>query len=106
MSKDFTIKKLLLSKKKFSNQKKSLLSKKFLLSKKVLPSKNFLLSKKNLLSKNFLLFRKIFLIILKEIVMMAGISNHTIVDFNEKELAVMLKKTLLAFFHPIMPQDL
>ena len=47
-----------------------------------------------------------FLIISKEIVMMAGISNHTIVDFNGKELAVMLKKTLLAFFHPIMSQDL
>ena len=36
---------------------------------------------------------------------MAGISNHTIVDFIEK-LMMMLKKTLSAFFLPIMLQDL
>ena len=37
---------------------------------------------------------------------MAGISNHTIVDFIEKNLMMMLKKTLSAFFLPIMLQDL
>ena len=30
--------------------------------------------------------------ILKEIVIMAGILNHTIVDFIEKKIAMMLKK--------------
>ena len=29
--------------------------------------------------------------------MMAGISNHTIVDFNEKKLAMMLKKICRRF---------
>ena len=37
---------------------------------------------------------------------MAGISNHTIVDFIEKETSDYVKKTLLAFLVPIMLQDL
>ena len=38
--------------------------------------------------------------------MMAGISNHTIVDFIEKKTSNNVKKTLLVFFHPIMLRDL
>ena len=36
---------------------------------------------------------------------MAGILNHTIVDFIEKETSDDIKKTF-AFFHSIMLQDL
>ena len=42
--------------------------------------------------------------ILKEIVIMAGILNHTIVDFIEKKTSD--EKILSAFFLPIMLQDL
>ena len=44
--------------------------------------------------------------ILKEIVIMAGILNHTIVDFIEKKTSDDVKKILSAFFLPIMLQDL
>ena len=37
---------------------------------------------------------------------MAGISDHTIVDFIEKKTSDDVKKTLLAFLVPIMLQDL
>ena len=37
---------------------------------------------------------------------MAGISNHDIVDSIEKKQVMMLKKTLLVYFLPIMLQDL
>ena len=62
-----------------------------------------------MLKKIFTVKKKNFdynLIILKEIVIMAGISNHTIVDFIEKKTSDYVKKTLLVFFVPIMLQDL
>ena len=37
---------------------------------------------------------------------MAGNLNHTIVDFIEEQLVIILKKNLLTFFFPIMLQDL
>ena len=69
----------------------------------------FSLSKKKLLSKKFLPLKKLFgydLIILKEVVIIAGILNRTIVDFIEKKLVMMFKKTLLVFILPIILQDL
>ena len=44
--------------------------------------------------------------ILKEIIIMAGISNHNIVDFIEKKTSDDVKKNLSAFFLQIMLQDL
>ena len=93
----------MLSKKYFATKKK-LLSKKFFTVKKVLLSKNIFAFKKTfLLSKKFLLLKKIFffdynLIILKEIVIMAGILNHTIVDFIEKKTSDDVNKKLCWHF--------
>ena len=73
-------------------------------------SKNVLAIKKKIAVKEmFTLKKELFgynLIILKEVVIIAGISNHTIVDFIEKKLVMMFKKTLLVFFLPIILQDL
>ena len=100
----FTIKKFLL--KNFLQSKKNFIVKKIFATKFkifLLPEKFFARKKKFLLSKNFLLSEKIFVIkkifgyqkifplknfffdynlfILKKIIIMAGILNHTIVDF-------------------------
>ena len=55
----------------------------------MLQIKKFLLSKRILLLKKKIDYN---LIILKEIVIMAGISNHTIVDFIEKKTSDDVKK--------------
>ena len=57
----------------------------------MLQIKKFLLSKRILLLKKKIDYN---LIILKEIVIMAGISNHTIVDFIEKKTSDDVKKKL------------
>ena len=83
--KNFTIKNFLLTKKIFCYQKKFLLSKKFLAFKK------FLLSKKTFFDYDLFIFKKI--------TIMAGILNHTIVDFYwKKKLAMMLKKRCVTRF--------
>ena len=64
----------------------------------MLQIKKFLLSKRILLLKKKIDYN---LIILKEIVIMAGISNHTIVDFIEKKTSDDVKKN----FAGVCPSD-
>ena len=90
------------------------MSKKCFLSKRFFIKKIFT-SKKHFAIKNFFAVKKIFtvnknafliLIILKEIGIMAGISNDNIVDFIKKKNSDNVKKNLLVFFLATVSQDL